>query len=449
MSQAGGDTVTTQYDADHNRVYRSVSNAGQTLYQTWYFFDSEKKQTTKTVFWNSYFMVEGGRIGEEDKPGGLAHQYFLNGLQNTIGLVVDDSDTVLQNIGYDAFGKPRYVNGSADPSCGTNQTAVTTRGYINQVTMNDLCLVDLNARYYDPALFKFLSPDPVIADPDDSQAWNAYAYSYNNPMSKSDPTGLAGDECDGGCMYATSLAYGGSSPNVGSGTGLFLHTPAGDTSITVQNALDLTGKGVYSAPQAAATQLAYIDSIAHTLSASTQVILGYQAAAAEREAGRNKQAITVPQEEGPDAAVTGAYGRLANRVIRKELDEIKAGTDLLNGDDTALRATEEPAQSATGGGGKAPDFVVSPGGTAFPVPKGATGPTPVINPAGNQTGSAFTGGSGGANGQVSTMRMMNPTPPRGASPGYPNGYIKYENPSGQGVNPYTGRTLPDSQSHFE
>jgi RHS repeat-associated protein len=175
VSQAGGDTVTTQYDADHNRVYRSVSNAGQTLYQTWYFFDSEKKQTTKTVFWNSYFMVEGGRIGEEDKPGGLAHQYFLNDLQN---------------IGYDAFGKPRYVNGSADPSCGTNQTAVTTRGYINQVMMNDLCLVDLNARYYDPALFKFLAPDPVIADPDDSQAWNAYAYSHNNPRSKSDPTGL-------------------------------------------------------------------------------------------------------------------------------------------------------------------------------------------------------------------------------------------------------------------
>ena len=73
-----------------------------------------------------------------------------------------------------------------------------------------------------------------------------------------------------------------------------------------------------------------------------------------------------------------------------------------------------------------PDFIVDAGGQAFPVPSGATGPTPVINPAGKQTGVAFTGGTGGENGQVSTMRMMDATPPRGKSPGYPNGYIEYQ-----------------------
>ncbi len=55
------------------------------------------------------------------------------------------------------------------------------------------------------------------------------------------------------------------------------------------------------------------------------------------------------------------------------------------------------------------------------------------------------------NGQVTTMRIMDPTPARGGSPGYPNGYIKYENsasPKPQGVDPYTGKTLPNSQSHF-
>lgn len=100
---------------------------------------------------------------------------------------------------------------------------------------------------------------------------------------------------------------------------------------------------------------------------------------------------------------------------------------------------------------QAPDFIVSPGGTAFPVPKGATGPTPVISPAGNQTGVAFTGGAGGANGKVSTMRIMNPTPARGNSPGYPSGYVKYENsasPRPQGVDPYSGKTQSNSTSHY-
>jgi hypothetical protein len=95
-----------------------------------------------------------------------------------------------------------------------------------------------------------------------------------------------------------------------------------------------------------------------------------------------------------------------------------------------------------------PGFIVDGQGTAFPVPSGATGPTPVINPAGNQTGVAFTGGSGGENGKVTTMRLMDPTPARGSSPGYSNGYIKYENATKQGVNPYTGKTVPNTQSHY-
>lgn len=93
----------------------------------------------------------------------------------------------------------------------------------------------------------------------------------------------------------------------------------------------------------------------------------------------------------------------------------------------------------------APNFVVTPGGTAFPVPTGATGPVPSINPAGNVTGAKFEGGSGGANGQVASMRIMDPNPSN------PTGYIKYENnasPTPQGVDPYTGRTVSPDKAHF-
>lgn len=113
------------------------------------------------------------------------------------------------------------------------------------------------------------------------------------------------------------------------------------------------------------------------------------------------------------------------------------------------RAKQEMAQRAQQGGGKqSTDFIVSSSGTAFPVPKGAQGPTPSVNPAGKQTGVAYTGGAGGENRQVTSMRVMNPTPPRGNNTGSPNGYVKYENQSGQGVNPYTGKTIPNTQSHF-
>jgi len=103
------------------------------------------------------------------------------------------------------------------------------------------------------------------------------------------------------------------------------------------------------------------------------------------------------------------------------------------------------------GNTNSPNFIVDKSGQAFPVPKGAKGPTPVINESGKQTGVAFTGGKGGKNGKVETMRIMDPTPPKGKSPGYPNGYIKYENavsPTPQGVNPQSGQTTPKSQSHY-
>jgi RHS repeat-associated protein len=93
-----------------------------------------------------------------------------------------------------------------------------------------------------------------------------------------------------------------------------------------------------------------------------------------------------------------------------------------------------------------PTFIVDPSGQVFPVPPGSTGPTPVINPAGNQTGVAFTGGSGGANGQVSTMRIMDPV--TSGKYQYPDGYIKYENANGQGVDPYSGKTGSKPDTHF-
>jgi RHS repeat-associated protein len=55
----------------------------------------------------------------------------------------------------------------------------------------------LNARYYDGARGQFLSEDPVfLDDPNkqkltDPQSLNTYAYTEDNPVTKSDPSGRA------------------------------------------------------------------------------------------------------------------------------------------------------------------------------------------------------------------------------------------------------------------
>lgn len=61
----------------------------------------------------------------------------------------------------------------------------------------------MGARYYDTETGMFISADPILK-PGDADHFNAYAYSFHNPLTYSDPTGLAGVavggyDCGGRC----------------------------------------------------------------------------------------------------------------------------------------------------------------------------------------------------------------------------------------------------------
>ena len=45
------------------------------------------------------------------------------------------------------------------------------------------------ARYYDPTLGRFISPDMLMPGAGNPQAWNHYAYVLNNPLRYTDPSG--------------------------------------------------------------------------------------------------------------------------------------------------------------------------------------------------------------------------------------------------------------------
>jgi hypothetical protein len=51
----------------------------------------------------------------------------------------------------------------------------------------------MNGRVYDPVLGRFLSPDPIVQAPYDTQGLNRYAYVRNNPMRYTDPSGFCGN----------------------------------------------------------------------------------------------------------------------------------------------------------------------------------------------------------------------------------------------------------------
>ena len=50
-----------------------------------------------------------------------------------------------------------------------------------------------NARYYDPAIGRFIQPDTIVPNPGDPQSLNRYSYVGNNPVRYTDPSGHWGE----------------------------------------------------------------------------------------------------------------------------------------------------------------------------------------------------------------------------------------------------------------
>ncbi len=55
-------------------------------------------------------------------------------------------------------------------------------GYTGHEHLTWFGLINMNARLYDAALGRFLSPDPYVQNPFISQNYNRYTYAMNNPL---------------------------------------------------------------------------------------------------------------------------------------------------------------------------------------------------------------------------------------------------------------------------
>jgi len=71
-------------------------------------------------------------------------------------------------------------------------TAIPNRPYEKAYILDpESGLYYYGARYYDPELARFISPDPIVPSPGDPQSLNRYSYVLNNPVKYIDPTGLS------------------------------------------------------------------------------------------------------------------------------------------------------------------------------------------------------------------------------------------------------------------
>jgi len=132
------------------------------------------------------------------QPGTEVSTHYLHQDHlDSIVMVTNKAGEVIERHHYDAFGQQRtgvlsnnqqakIVSGLAIQNAFS---AITDRGFTNHRQLNGVGLIHMGGRVYDPNLGRFLSADPHIQSPLNSQSVNRYSYVLNNPLSLNDPTG--------------------------------------------------------------------------------------------------------------------------------------------------------------------------------------------------------------------------------------------------------------------
>ena len=99
--------------------------------------------------------------------------------------ITDKTGLVVQRTVYDPWGKSSSISGGYSGVSNLIES-ITFTGH---ESIDDLNIIHMNGRIYEPTLGRFLQSDPFIQAPKNSQNYNRYSYVLNSPLSYTDPSG--------------------------------------------------------------------------------------------------------------------------------------------------------------------------------------------------------------------------------------------------------------------
>lgn len=173
VTTAGSGTVSFIYDGLGRRV-RKTGPAGSLdyLYDGTTLIAEANAETGATVAQYQY-------LPGVDRPykmirDGKHYRYVIDHQGSVVGLA--HRDTLVNQYQYDPWGR-------AEKAIETVQNPLR---YVGRELDSETGLYYVRARYYDPAMGRFISEDPIGL----AGGLNLYAYAQNSPMNHRDPTGL-------------------------------------------------------------------------------------------------------------------------------------------------------------------------------------------------------------------------------------------------------------------
>jgi RHS repeat-associated protein len=176
------------YGPDRSRIRQYQSDTGTTLTYAGLLFEFEDAATDT---YRHYVQAGDQVVALVERVGSTNTKQFLHrDHQGSVVKVTNAAGAVDQALAFDAWGLRRNASdwsALAYPFSGSHETE---RGYTGHEHLDMVGLIHMNGRVQDPVLGRFISADPFVQAPFNTQSHNRYSYVWNNPTSTTDPSGF-------------------------------------------------------------------------------------------------------------------------------------------------------------------------------------------------------------------------------------------------------------------
>jgi len=124
-----------------------------------------------------------------------AFDYLLRDSLGSIDTIASETGVLKSRQSFNAHGQRRNAATAVNswsilnPLATANfDTGTTTQGFTGHKQLDEVGLIHMNARLYDPEIGRFIQADDFV-EPEATQGLNRYSYVLNNPLSATDPSG--------------------------------------------------------------------------------------------------------------------------------------------------------------------------------------------------------------------------------------------------------------------
>lgn len=181
-----------QYDAIGRRVQKIADPAGTATATAYYYDDTRVIEEQNSLAVTQATYVYGNYTDEilTTDLGGNTYYYHQNALWS-VEAVTDSTAAPVERYAYDAYGLITVTDGTGAPvppnAWGTPHSAVGNPFFFTGQRFDEEAGLNFyRARYYDGFKGRFLERDPAK----DAGGVNLYEYVGDNPINRTDPTGM-------------------------------------------------------------------------------------------------------------------------------------------------------------------------------------------------------------------------------------------------------------------